>query len=71
LNLIAFLLRGGRLDKLMRKSRASRRSGDGGGSTFAYRRSAKTAVRGAPSPGASGGFRFYFNGLRGGAAIAS
>jgi hypothetical protein len=45
LNFMAFLLRGARLDKTMRKSRASRPSGDGEGSTFAYRRSAKTAAR--------------------------
>jgi hypothetical protein len=68
---MAFLLRGGRLDKLKRKSRASRRSREGGGSTFAYRRWAKTAVRRASPPWARGKFRFNFNEFKAGAAIAS
>jgi hypothetical protein len=47
LNFMAFLLRGARLNKTTRKSRATRRIDRGEGSTFAYRRSAKTA---APGP---------------------
>jgi hypothetical protein len=68
---MAFLLRGGRLDKLMRKSRASRWRHHGSGSTFAYRRSAKTAVRGTSPPWARGKFRFNFKEFQAGAAIAS
>jgi hypothetical protein len=71
LNLMAFLLRGARLDISMRKSRASRRIDGGEGSTFAYRRSAKTAARGPGRLRKASNFSCNFNEFRRGAAIAS
>jgi len=70
LNLMAFILRGARLSKTTRKSRASRRIGRGRGSTFAYRRSAKTAAHGRRRSRAAWQFLFDFNEFRRGAAIA-
>jgi hypothetical protein len=55
----------------MRKSRASRRIDHGEGSTFAYRRSAKTAARRPRQRRMSRNFLLDFNEFRLGAAIAS
>jgi hypothetical protein len=71
LNFMAFLLRGARLDKLKRKSRASRRPSDARRSTFAYRGSAKTAARPERVQQVNAEFSFDFNVFRRGAAIAS
>jgi hypothetical protein len=68
---MAFLLRGARLDKLKRKSRASRWPNDAPRSTFAYRGSAKTAARPGREQRVDAEFHFDFNEFRRGAAIAS